>query len=125
MVTYWEPVKAGPKVSCCIEIYGGNSKPSLPGKTRKIALVSFFKGPYNDLRHSHTFTLGVCNGCQFLTRLKDLISGAESWPNFTRNVSEQYEARFSMVEVLDDTSAPSVFLHGMKGSVRVSLSQKV
>ncbi|KAF1991199.1 phosphoribosylformylglycinamidine synthase-like protein [Aulographum hederae CBS 113979] len=73
-----------------------------------------------------TFTLGVCNGCQFLSRLKELIPGAESWPTFERNTSEQYEARVCMVEVLDppqsrstspqDPRAPSVFLHGMAGS---------
>jgi len=63
-----------------------------------------------------TFALGVCNGCQFLTRLKSLIPGAEAWPSFQRNVSEQYEARFCMVEILDDPKTPSVFLHGMKGT---------
>jgi phosphoribosylformylglycinamidine synthase len=63
-----------------------------------------------------TFALGVCNGCQFLSRLKSLIPGAESWPSFERNESEQYEARVAMVEVLDDPSHPSVFLHGMSGS---------
>ena len=64
----------------------------------------------------NTFTLGVCNGCQFLSRLKDLIPGAQEWPTFQRNTSEQYEARMCMVEVMDDKSAPSVFLHGMAGS---------
>lgn len=63
-----------------------------------------------------TFTLGVCNGCQFLSRLKDLIPGAETWPTFERNTSEQYEARVCMVEVLDNPTTPSVFLHGMAGS---------
>ncbi|KAF1812342.1 phosphoribosylformylglycinamidine synthase [Eremomyces bilateralis CBS 781.70] len=63
-----------------------------------------------------TFTLGVCNGCQFLSRLKHLIPGASSWPSFERNTSEQYEARVCMVEVLDTPAAPSVFFHGMKGS---------
>ncbi|KAF2095979.1 phosphoribosylformylglycinamidine synthase [Rhizodiscina lignyota] len=70
-------------------------------------------------RRQNTFTLGVCNGCQFLSRLKDLIPGAESWPTFERNTSEQYEARLCMVEVMDDPKAqalPSVFLHGMHGS---------
>jgi phosphoribosylformylglycinamidine synthase len=67
----------------------------------------------------NTFTLGVCNGCQFLSRIKSLIPGSESWPTFERNLSEQYEARVSMVEVLDKPSpgvSPSVFLHGMDGS---------
>ena len=63
-----------------------------------------------------TFTLGVCNGCQFLSRLKQLIPGAERWPTFERNSSEQYEARVCMVEIIESPSAPSVFLHGMAGS---------
>ncbi|KAI9767017.1 MAG: hypothetical protein M1840_005976 [Geoglossum simile] len=63
-----------------------------------------------------TFALGVCNGCQFLSRLKSLISGAENWPTFKRNESEQYEARVCMVEVIDQPSSPSVFLYGMRGS---------
>ena len=63
-----------------------------------------------------TFTLGVCNGCQFLSRLKELIPGAEGWPTFARNVSEQYEARVCMVSVTDSIHPPSVFLHGMAGS---------
>ena len=60
--------------------------------------------------------LGVCNGCQFLSRLKELIPGAHNWPTFARNISEQYEARVCMVEVLDNPRAPSVFLHDMVGS---------
>lgn len=60
--------------------------------------------------------LGVCNGCQFLSRLKELIPGAHNWPTFARNISEQYEARVCMVEVLDNPRTPSVFLHGMAGS---------
>ena len=63
-----------------------------------------------------TFSLGVCNGCQFLTRLKELIPSAQDWPTFVRNTSEQYEARVCMVEVLDSRANPSVFLHGMAGS---------
>ncbi|ORY03303.1 phosphoribosylformylglycinamidine synthase [Clohesyomyces aquaticus] len=66
-----------------------------------------------------TFTLGVCNGCQFLSKLKELIPGASLWPSFERNVSEQYEARVCMVEVLEPKAPgkePSVFLHGMAGS---------
>jgi phosphoribosylformylglycinamidine synthase len=59
------------------------------------------------------FALGVCNGCQMLAALKELIPGAESWPNFTGNRSEQFEARLSLVEVGE---SPSVFLHGMAGS---------
>ncbi|KAI9864723.1 MAG: hypothetical protein M1824_004630 [Vezdaea acicularis] len=65
-----------------------------------------------------TFTLGVCNGCQFLTRLQALIPGTNGWPTFERNASEQYEARVCMVEIDCPVSAarPSVFFHGMHGS---------
>ena len=61
-----------------------------------------------------TFTLGVCNGCQMLSALKELIPGAESWPRFVRNRSEQYEARLSLVQV---PRSNSVLLTGMQGSV--------
>jgi phosphoribosylformylglycinamidine synthase len=61
-----------------------------------------------------TFTLGVCNGCQMLAGLGELIPGAGVWPQFVRNRSEQFEARFSQVEILD---SPSVFFEGMAGSV--------
>jgi phosphoribosylformylglycinamidine synthase len=60
-----------------------------------------------------TFGLGVCNGCQMLSQLKDFIPGASHWPSFVRNMSEQFEARFSMVEVLQ---SPSILLEGMAGS---------
>jgi len=60
-----------------------------------------------------TFSLGVCNGCQMLSNLKALIPGAEHWPHFVRNRSEQFEARFVMVQVED---TPSVLLAGMAGS---------
>lgn len=60
-----------------------------------------------------TFSLGVCNGCQMMSQLKDLIPGAEHWPRFMRNTSEQFEARTVMVEVKD---SPSVLLAGMAGS---------
>lgn len=67
-----------------------------------------------------TFTLGVCNGCQVLSKLKELIPGAETWPSFERNESEQYEARVCMVRITDpppETGVqPSVFFHGMGGS---------
>ena len=63
-----------------------------------------------------TFTLGVCNGCQFLSRLQQLIPGTDNWPVFECNTSERFEARVCMVELLDTTSNPSVFLHGMAGS---------
>jgi phosphoribosylformylglycinamidine synthase len=60
-----------------------------------------------------SFGLGVCNGCQMLSNLHSLIPGAELWPHFERNRSEQFEARLSMVEVL---KSPSLFLQGMAGS---------
>jgi phosphoribosylformylglycinamidine synthase len=61
-----------------------------------------------------TFTLGVCNGCQMLSALKELIPGADNWPRFVRNRSEQYEARLSLVRV---PTSPSVLLAGMQGSI--------
>jgi phosphoribosylformylglycinamidine synthase len=61
-----------------------------------------------------TFTLGVCNGCQMLSALKELIPGAGSWPRFVRNRSEQYEARLTLVRV---PPSHSVLLAGMQGSV--------
>ncbi len=63
-----------------------------------------------------TFALGVCNGCQMLTRIAELIPGSEGWPIFTDNESQQFEARVSMVKIQDDKENPSVFLHGMDGS---------
>ena len=60
-----------------------------------------------------TFGLGVCNGCQMMSGLKDLIIGAEHWPRFMRNQSEQFEARVAMVEV---QKSPSILLAGMEGS---------
>jgi phosphoribosylformylglycinamidine synthase len=60
------------------------------------------------------FALGVCNGCQMLSALKDLIPGADAWPDFTGNRSEQFEGRFSLVRIEE---SPSVLLAGMAGSV--------
>ena len=60
-----------------------------------------------------TFALGVCNGCQMMASLSPIIPGAQAWPKFTRNKSEQFEARLSLVEVLD---SPSLFFKGMAGS---------
>jgi phosphoribosylformylglycinamidine synthase len=62
---------------------------------------------------SDTFALGVCNGCQMLAELADIIPGAQAWPRFTTNRSERYEARLSLVEVLE---SPSIFFSGMAGS---------
>ncbi|WP_423379265.1 phosphoribosylformylglycinamidine synthase [Burkholderia sp. LMG 32019] len=60
-----------------------------------------------------TFALGICNGCQMLSSISSMIPGAEAWPKFTRNKSEQFEARFSFVEV---EKSPSIFFAGMEGS---------
>ena len=60
-----------------------------------------------------SFGLGVCNGCQMMSNLRNLIPGAGHWPHFVRNRSEQFEARFVMVEV---TASPSLFFAGMAGS---------
>ncbi len=60
-----------------------------------------------------SFSLGVCNGCQMMSNLKRLIPGAEHWPHFVRNPSEQFEARFSLVQVQE---SPSVLFSGMAGS---------
>ncbi|MDX7989115.1 phosphoribosylformylglycinamidine synthase [Xenorhabdus sp. 12] len=68
--------------------------------------ASFFARP-------DTLALGVCNGCQMMSNLHELIPGTEHWPRFVRNRSERYEARFSLVEVAD---SPSLFLKDMAGS---------
>jgi phosphoribosylformylglycinamidine synthase len=60
-----------------------------------------------------SFSLGVCNGCQMLAQLKALVPGAEHWPRFLRNRSEQFEARVGLVEVVEN---PSLFFAGMAGS---------
>jgi len=60
-----------------------------------------------------TLALGVCNGCQMMAALAPIIPGTAAWPRFTRNRSEQFEARLSLVEVLD---SPSLFFTGMAGS---------
>lgn len=72
-----------------------------------------FKRFFND--RQDTFAIGVCNGCQFFSHLKELIPGTTHWPTFTRNRSEQYEARFCQVEIQDNAEQPSVFFGGMNG----------
>jgi phosphoribosylformylglycinamidine synthase len=67
---------------------------------------AFFAEPKN-------FSLGVCNGCQMMSHLKDIIPGAQNWPFFLRNASEQYEARLATLEVLE---SDSIFFKGMAGS---------
>jgi phosphoribosylformylglycinamidine synthase len=88
----------------------GWAKSVLLHENTRTEFQSFFQRP-------DTFALGVCNGCQFLSRLKELIPGASNWPSFERNASEQYEGRVCMVRISDpDPANPSVFLHGMNGS---------
>ncbi|AKA37996.1 phosphoribosylformylglycinamidine synthase [Yersinia ruckeri] len=60
-----------------------------------------------------TLALGVCNGCQMMSNLRELIPGAEHWPRFVRNLSDRFEARFSLVEV---ANSPSLFMQDMVGS---------
>ncbi len=67
----------------------------------------------NFFKREDTFSLGICNGCQMLSNLKELIPGTDHWPHFVRNKSEQFEARFAMVKVEE---SPSVFMKGMEGS---------
>jgi phosphoribosylformylglycinamidine synthase len=85
---------------------GGWARSVLYNPRARETFAAFFARP-------DTFTLGVCNGCQMLAHLHDLIPGAERWPRFLRNRSEQFEARLVMVEV---TESPSVFFAGMAGS---------
>jgi phosphoribosylformylglycinamidine synthase len=61
----------------------------------------------------NTFSLGVCNGCQMLAALKELIPGADIWPKFLKNKSEQFEARLTLTKV---NESPSLFFKGMAGS---------
>ncbi|MDP1824023.1 MAG: phosphoribosylformylglycinamidine synthase [Archangium sp.] len=75
-------------------------------RTREV-FGAFFNRP-------DTFSLGVCNGCQMMAQLKDLIPGAAAWPRFVRNRSEQFEARVGLVKI---ESSPSLFFKGMEGSV--------
>ena len=70
------------------------------------SFASFFARP-------DTFSLGVCNGCQMMSLLRDIIPGAQAWPRFERNRSGQYEARLVQVEVV---ASPSILLAGMAGS---------
>ncbi|MCD9032219.1 phosphoribosylformylglycinamidine synthase [Luteimonas sp. Y-2-2-4F] len=70
------------------------------------AFAAFFE-------RADTFSLGVCNGCQMLSQLREIVPGAEHWPRFLRNRSEQYEARLGLLGVAE---SPSLFLSGMAGS---------
>ncbi len=68
----------------------------------------------NFFQRGDSFGLGICNGCQMMSNLKSIIPGAAAWPKFTRNKSEKFEARFSLVEV---AATPSIFMQGMQGSL--------
>jgi phosphoribosylformylglycinamidine synthase len=84
------------------------------GWARSVLFNEALTQGFHDFFHrSDTFGLGICNGCQMFAALADLIPGADAWPRFTRNASEQYEARLSMVEVVE---SPSIFTAGMAGS---------
>lgn len=64
-----------------------------------------------------TFALGVCNGCQFISQLRDIIPGTNNWPEFKPNRSERFEARVCVVDILDnEVTRKSVFLNDMVGS---------
>ena len=62
--------------------------------------------------NQNTFTLGVCNGCQMVSNLKEIIPGADLWPSFTKNISDQFEARLAQVKVEESNS---ILLSGMAG----------
>ncbi len=85
---------------------GGWAKSILFNPTARQEFSDFFQ-------RTDTFGLGVCNGCQMMAGLKEIIPGAEHWPTFKRNDSEQFEARVVMVKVQE---SPSIFLQGMAGS---------
>ncbi|MCE9613689.1 MAG: phosphoribosylformylglycinamidine synthase [Lentisphaerae bacterium] len=78
----------------------------LGNDTLRRMFAHFFAAP-------HTFALGVCNGCQMMAQLKAIIPGADLWPRFVRNTSEQFEARLATVEILP---SPSIFFRGMGGA---------
>ena len=84
------------------------------GWAKSILLDNKLRQQFADyFARENTFSLGVCNGCQMLAALKDLIPGANNWPQFVRNTSEQFEARLVTVKILD---SPSILLKDMQGS---------
>ncbi|MGM0520499.1 MAG: phosphoribosylformylglycinamidine synthase [Pseudomonadota bacterium] len=85
---------------------GGWAKSVLFNERAREQFARFFQ-------RDDSFSLGVCNGCQMLSQLKSLIPGAQDWPTFLRNESEQFEARVAMVRV---EQSPSILLAGMEGS---------
>jgi len=85
----------------------GWAKSILFNKNAKAMFKAFFE-------REDTFSLGVCNGCQMMSNLKEIIPGSEAWPRFVQNKSERFEARFSLVEIQE---SPSVLFKGMTGSI--------
>jgi phosphoribosylformylglycinamidine synthase len=84
------------------------------GWAKSILYHSRTRDQFEEFFHrGESFALGVCNGCQMLSQLRELIPGADNWPRFLRNTSEQFEARLNLVEVVE---SPSLFLYGMAGS---------
>jgi phosphoribosylformylglycinamidine synthase len=97
---------------------GGFSYGDVLGAGQGWAKTILFNGRARDqfsafFGRADTFALGVCNGCQMMSALKDLVPGAQDWPRFVRNKVEQFEARFTMVEV---PQSPSLFFAGMHDS---------
>ena len=85
------------------------------GWARSILFNPRLKEMFREFFHRpDTFSLGICNGCQMLSQLKEIIPGAEAWPKFVKNVSEQFEARYATVKIEE---SPSIFFKGMAGSV--------
>ena len=92
------------------DVLGGGegwAKSALYNARARDEFSAFFERP-------DTFALGVCNGCQMMAALRELIPGAGAWPRFVKNASEQFEARVVMVEIL---RSPSIFFTGMEGSL--------
>jgi phosphoribosylformylglycinamidine synthase len=84
------------------------------GWAKSILFNEGVRDAFSDFFHREdTFTLGVCNGCQMVSTLRDMIPGASHWPRFVRNRSEQFEARLALVRV---EATPSILLAGMEGS---------
>ena len=99
------PAAGSPTATCSAPAKAGRSRSCFNPRVRDEFAAFFARGD--------TFALGVCNGCQMMSSLRDLIPGAAHWPRFVRNKSEQFEARFVLVEV---TRSPSLFFAGMEGS---------
>ena len=97
---------------------GGFSYGDVLGAGRGWATSILERNPLRDMfaaffARQDAFSLGICNGCQMMAQLRGIIPGAEHWPTFQRNASEQYEARLALLEVGE---SPSLFLRGMAGS---------